>query len=228
MSNEDFNTQWQLDATFFDGSIGSRTANEAHWHAVLGCKNEFKTKTSVSGKCEQRRTAQILERSQSLLQYYNNTPSLQDWYSTDRGSHTPVQDEGDEAYDGSGEGTAAPISWTRSHEHRNRQLSALIMNIETDAQAEWNQWTVDELEHFSRWTNGSWQQLQDVKQEQGATQWQDATRNFVFTDWRELGETFRAQGRAMMTAGENRRLFFFQGQAVFGRELRKLTQWIVW
>ena len=38
----------------------------------------------------------MLERSQSLLQYYNNIVSLQDWYSTDRGSHTPLQDEGDE------------------------------------------------------------------------------------------------------------------------------------
>ena len=38
----------------------------------------------------------MLERSQSLLQYYNNIASLQDWYSTDHGSHTPLQDEGDE------------------------------------------------------------------------------------------------------------------------------------
>ena len=37
----------------------------------------------------------MLERSQSLLQYYNNIASLQDWYSTDHGSHTPLQDEGD-------------------------------------------------------------------------------------------------------------------------------------
>ena len=41
----------------------------------------------------QRRTAQMLERSQCLLQYYKNMASLQDWYSTDHGSHTPLQDE---------------------------------------------------------------------------------------------------------------------------------------
>ena len=41
----------------------------------------------------QRRTAQVLERSQSLLQYCNNIASLQDWYSTD---HTPLQDDGGE------------------------------------------------------------------------------------------------------------------------------------
>ena len=38
----------------------------------------------------------MLERSQSLLQYYTNLASLQDWHSTDHGSHTPPQDEGDE------------------------------------------------------------------------------------------------------------------------------------
>ena len=35
-------------------------------------------------------TAQMLERSQVVLQYYNNIASLQDWYSTDHGSHTPL------------------------------------------------------------------------------------------------------------------------------------------
>ena len=38
----------------------------------------------------------MLERIQSLLQYYNNSASLQDWYSTDHASHTPLQDDGDE------------------------------------------------------------------------------------------------------------------------------------
>ena len=61
-----------------------------------GYKNESKMETSVSRRCLQRRTAQMLERSQSLLQYYKRIASLQDWYSTDHGSHTPLQDEGDE------------------------------------------------------------------------------------------------------------------------------------
>ena len=38
----------------------------------------------------------MLERSQSLLQYYYNIANLQDWYSADHGSTTPLQDEGDE------------------------------------------------------------------------------------------------------------------------------------
>ena len=37
----------------------------------------------------------MLERRQSLLQY-NNIASLQVWYCTDCGSHTPLHDEGDE------------------------------------------------------------------------------------------------------------------------------------
>ena len=38
----------------------------------------------------------MLERSQSPLQYYSNIASLQDWYSTDHGSRTPLQDEVEE------------------------------------------------------------------------------------------------------------------------------------
>ena len=43
--------------------------------------------------------------SASVLQQHCK---LQDWYSTDHGSHTPQQDEGDEANDGSGEGDCRP------------------------------------------------------------------------------------------------------------------------
>ena len=58
-----------------------------------GYKNEFKTEISISRRCLQRRTTQMLERSQSLPQNYNNIASLQDWYTTDHGSHTPLQDD---------------------------------------------------------------------------------------------------------------------------------------
>ena len=71
---------------------GQRTK---HIHTrTSGYKNESKMETSVSRSCQQRRTAQMLERSPSLLQHYNNIVSLQDWYSIDHGSHTPLQDEG--------------------------------------------------------------------------------------------------------------------------------------
>ena len=45
-------------------------------------------------RCLQRKIVQMLERSQSLSQYYNNLARLQDWCSTDHGSRTPLQDEG--------------------------------------------------------------------------------------------------------------------------------------
>ena len=35
----------------------------------------------------------MVERSQSLLQYYNSTATLQRWCSTDHGSHTPTQED---------------------------------------------------------------------------------------------------------------------------------------
>ena len=86
---------------------------------------------SVSRRCLPRRTAQMLERSRSLKQYSNNIASLQDWYSTDHGSHTPLQDEGDEAYDGSGEVTAALI-WTetRRDHGRKRAQKQTVVNVD--------------------------------------------------------------------------------------------------
>ena len=64
---------------------------------------------------------------------------LQDWYSADHRSHTPLQDDGDVPMM-----DLAPRLQTRRHQHRNRnrnrntniQLSVLIVNIETDVQAE--------------------------------------------------------------------------------------------
>ena len=60
----------------------------------------------VSRRCLRRKTAQMLERSQSLLQYNNTIARLQDWFSTDRGSHHKMK--ADKVYDGSEEGTADP------------------------------------------------------------------------------------------------------------------------
>ena len=61
----------------------------------------------------------------------------------DHGSHTPLQDEVNEAYDGSGEGLqtrcehgAPGRKEHKKNEYRNRELSTLIVNIETDVQAE--------------------------------------------------------------------------------------------
>ena len=109
---------------------------------TFGHKNEFKTEISVSKRCFQRRTAHMLERRQSLLQYYNNIASLQDWYSTDHGSHTRLQDDDDEPM------TELVTRLQSRHEHRPKEdlqrnlqhrtdeMSTLVVNIETDVQAE--------------------------------------------------------------------------------------------
>ena len=93
-----------------------------------GNKNEFKMEISVSRMCLRRKTAQMLAESQSLLQYCNNTARSQDWYSTDRGSHTPLQDD------------AASVESSRRRrcrtENRNTQVPEVVVNIETDVQAE--------------------------------------------------------------------------------------------
>ena len=100
---------------------------------ISGYMNEFKMETSVSRKCLRQRTAQMLERSQSLLQYYNNIASLQDWSFTDHGSHTPLQDEGDEPTMHLVRG----LQTRCEHKHRGEaQAQKQTVVIETDVQAE--------------------------------------------------------------------------------------------
>ena len=52
---------------------------------------------------------------------------------------------------------------------------------------------------------GSWKQLQEAKLGQGATQWQDAARNFEHWLTPNFARTFRANQCAMMTVGERER-----------------------
>ena len=98
--------------------------------------------TSVSRKCLRRKIVQMLERSRSLLQYYNNIANLQDWYSADRGFHTPRQDEGDEPMMELVTGLQTRCEYRAGYTHRDletraqKQLSTLIVNVETDVQAE--------------------------------------------------------------------------------------------
>ena len=59
----------------------------------------------------------------SVLQQHCN---LQDWYSTDHGSHTPLQDDGDEPMMGLAPRLHTRIHWHRNrNRNRNRQLSML-------------------------------------------------------------------------------------------------------
>ena len=92
---------------------------------ISGYKNESKMETSVSRRCLQRRTAQMLKRSQSLLQYYNNIASLQDWC---------YEMKVDEAYDGAGDGTAAlENTHADRYEHRRLVYRPGIKKTETDS-----------------------------------------------------------------------------------------------
>ena len=91
------------------------------------------------------------------------------------------------ASDGSGYGVANPM-WTQRPgeklEHRNRQLLALIVCIEMDVLAEWNQWTVDKFEHFSRWKDHDSNCKKQSKckvQSNGKMQ-----REILWTDWRQV------------------------------------------
>ena len=63
-------------------------------------------------------------RNQSLLQCYNSIAHLLDWYSADRGSRTPLQDDGTPV--------ESTLRWMWNTE-RNRQLTEFVGNIETGA-----------------------------------------------------------------------------------------------
>ena len=92
-------------------------------HGTFGYRNKFRTKTSVSRK---KRFAQILDRGQALLQYCKviQIASLVFYKAMDPTLHYKMK--ADEVYDGPGD----------KNRSRNRQLSTLIVNIETDAQTE--------------------------------------------------------------------------------------------
>ena len=78
---------------------------------------------------------------------FDGSISLQDWYSIDRESHTPLLDEGDEACDGSGEGLQSPDidrdpTWSRENK-----------STETDSCLRWS-WTSSRMCKLSE--TGEW------------------------------------------------------------------------
>ena len=114
---------------------------------IFGYKNKFETKISVSRR---RRIAKLWVRSQLLCQNYNSIANCKiDILRTmdptlhyKMNARQPMMD-------------LSQRLQIRRHQqrnrNRNRQLSMLIVNIETDAQTEWNQGTVDKFGYFSRW-----------------------------------------------------------------------------
>ena len=91
----------------------SSTANS--WTHRLGQAVLLDTRSSPRRRSQYQEGA-YSEELRRCWNEYCNIASLQDWYSTDPGSHTPLQDEGLQ---------------TQNQKHRNRQLSTLIVNIKT-------------------------------------------------------------------------------------------------
>ena len=159
-SSEGWNTKWRLYVEFCDGSIGSRTANETHGHAVLLWMQErvrdgdFSSKKVLTAKnCADVGTKPL---SASALQQLCKLAGMVSYWSWM--PHAPLQDDG---------ASRRRRRW-RSCSTETDNLSTLVVNIETDVQ--------------------SW-----VKPLNGGKQWQDAVRNFVNTDrrqlWRKLSNT---------------------------------------
>ena len=186
-----------------------------------GYQNESKTETSVSIRCLQRRTVQMLERSQS---YFNNIASLQDWSPTDHGSHTPLQDEGDEPLMDLVKGCSPDIDTETRRDHGNT-------STETASCQRWS-WTSRRMcklsETSERWTSlstshddGSWQHLQEAKHGQAR-----CTKR-LWTDWRQVWIWRILQSPWTRDDGESRYLWY-QDQAVIVHEPSVIasTLWI--
>ena len=86
----------------------------------------------MTSESRNRRIAQMLERSQSLLQNCNVVQNCKMGILQDHGSHTPLQDEGEEPM----MDLASSLQTRYEHTNRNRELSVSIVNIETGAQTE--------------------------------------------------------------------------------------------
>ena len=83
----------------------------------FGVQERVKFGDLNSKGCLQQNIARMLERSPSLFQFYNHFASLQNWCSTDSGSHTPPLD----------------IPGIIATERRKRQWSAVVVMIEKGA-----------------------------------------------------------------------------------------------
>ena len=72
----------------------------------------------------------MLERCQSLLQYCNIIANLQDWYATDHGSHTSLQDEDRRAYDGLVKGCRHKVNTETQGEARAQKQTVVSVDRE--------------------------------------------------------------------------------------------------
>ena len=87
-------------------------------YGAFGYQNKFKTETSVSRR---RRIAQMLERNQSLLQYYNNIANCKIGILRTMDPTLHYKMKADEACDGSGERLLPRCTQRPRYLHRNHQ-----------------------------------------------------------------------------------------------------------
>ena len=122
---------------------------------------------------------QMLDRRQSLLQHLNSVANVQDWYSGDRRSHTPLQDDGRLV-----ESSPRLMYVTE----RNRQMSELTMLVETGAKLSQTIGTVEELSIWrDEWTmTGGERYFEREKEETRGKPC--PTSDIVNTGWSHLGD----------------------------------------
>ena len=103
-----------------DGSIGSRTAQGTRRYArLLDTRNKFKMEASVSRK---RRLAQMLESSQSFASVLQCCSNCKIGILQDHGSHTPLQDEGEEPM----MGLASSLQTRYEHTQNQKQKQTVV------------------------------------------------------------------------------------------------------
>ena len=244
IANEDWNTQWQFDGEFIDGSIGNRESNEAHRHAVrLGTRTSPRRRPQYqegANSKERRRcwkearlcfsTATILQvcRIGNLL-----TKDLTLYYKM----------KADEANDASGGRCCWPDMNTENR-YRQRPDSITRKHKSTDTiicqrwlwtsrRNRWlwtsrrNQWTVDENGLVSRSTDHDSSYKKQTKgkvQSNGKMQ-----REKLWTlAGAELGENFQ---RSPWTRDDSvSRYPWYQDHVVTGHEPSVIasTLWIGW
>ena len=201
-SNEDWNAEWQFDGEFCDGSVGSRTANEAgqltkhndtryFWIQERVQDGDLSIKKLLTAKnCADVATKPV---SGSVLQQHWMFAGLVfDWpwvpHSTTRWRWR--------AHDGSGNGVANPLWTQRPERDTETRRDHGNTSTETDSCQRWSRtsrWMCNLSETSERWTSLSTSHDEGKVQRNGKMQ-REILR--TLTD-AKLGENFRAHERSM-------------------------------
>ena len=83
----------QLDFKFLDVSVGRRTTNETHSYPILlGTRTTSRWRSQYQEGAYSEKLCRCWNDASLGFLYHNNNVSLQDWYCTDHGSLTLLQD----------------------------------------------------------------------------------------------------------------------------------------